>query len=318
MACRVFDKKNAPVLRVFAFPHAGGNASCFNRSWSKNLPSLAEVVAVQYPGRPGRFRDPLATCMDDLVHGIVDDMLPFICKKPYPATAFCSICSAKRSRRPAVGDEPELPTTSTWHHPGCHCNEIGCSKIILNPGEGCEVISHEPAPAPIIPFVLLGHSLGAVLVLEVARELRRRHLPAPLHIYVSGRSSPHCPKPMALIPPTIPDGEYVSRVVRAFGPSSLLDNPALYPIALPILKADMQLVDSYTYQPDHPLDIPFTAWGGVDDSFSQPEKVGTWQAQSTRPLVLRMVPHRHFFVDKPEYLDLLAADLDALIDGILE
>lgn len=43
--------------KMFCFPHAGGGAS-FYRNWERNLRGLADVRAVQLPGREERFREP--------------------------------------------------------------------------------------------------------------------------------------------------------------------------------------------------------------------------------------------------------------------
>ena len=41
-----------------------------------------------------------------------------------------------------------------------------------------------------LPFVFFGHSMGAMLGFELARELRRRGQSLPLHLFVSGRRAP--------------------------------------------------------------------------------------------------------------------------------
>ena len=44
------------------------------------------------------------------------------------------------------------------------------------------------------PFAFFGHSMGALVGFEVARELRRRGAPVPVHLLVSGRAGPQVPK----------------------------------------------------------------------------------------------------------------------------
>src|SRR5262245_44114205 len=41
------------------------------------------------------------------------------------------------------------------------------------------------------PYVLFGHSMGALVVFELARALRRLDLPSPTCLFVSGRRAPH-------------------------------------------------------------------------------------------------------------------------------
>jgi len=42
-------------------------------------------------------------------------------------------------------------------------------------------------------FAFFGHSMGAIISFELARELRRRRGPAPAHLFVSGRAAPQIP-----------------------------------------------------------------------------------------------------------------------------
>jgi pyochelin biosynthesis protein PchC len=55
---------------LVAFPHAGGSATFF-RAWGALLPPDVELVAVQYPGRLDRLREP---CIDD-VHQLAEAIL---------------------------------------------------------------------------------------------------------------------------------------------------------------------------------------------------------------------------------------------------
>jgi pyochelin biosynthesis protein PchC len=63
--------------RVVCFPHAGGGASFF-RSWADGLPASVDLLAVQYPGREDRAREPAIARMDELadaVAGAVGELL---------------------------------------------------------------------------------------------------------------------------------------------------------------------------------------------------------------------------------------------------
>src|SRR6266849_2637073 len=61
------------------------------------------------------------------------------------------------------------------------------------------------------PFALFGHSMGALVAFELARELRRRGGPAPVLLAVSGRQAPPRPEPD---PPFahLPDAEFLREV----------------------------------------------------------------------------------------------------------
>jgi surfactin synthase thioesterase subunit len=55
-------------------------------------------------------------------------------------------------------------------------------------------------PALDLPVALFGHSLGALLAIELARELRRRRGPLPVHLFVSGRHAPQVADPLVRYP----------------------------------------------------------------------------------------------------------------------
>lgn len=68
-------------LRLFCFPYAGGSASIYN-DWVDAFPSSIEVIAVQYPGRGSRLKDPLIASCDDLVDVLMPQVIPLI-DKPF-------------------------------------------------------------------------------------------------------------------------------------------------------------------------------------------------------------------------------------------
>ncbi|MER5748146.1 thioesterase II family protein [Streptomyces sp. NPDC002225] len=74
----------APTHRLVCFPHAGGAAS-FYRDWRQYAAPGTELLAVQYPGRENRMRDPLATTMGELVPALVDELLAL---PPLPTVFF--------------------------------------------------------------------------------------------------------------------------------------------------------------------------------------------------------------------------------------
>jgi pyochelin biosynthetic protein PchC len=64
-----FPRPQADTV-LLAFPHAGGSAT-FYRSWGRDLPAGIELIAVQYPGRLDRLREP---CVEDL-HQLAESVL---------------------------------------------------------------------------------------------------------------------------------------------------------------------------------------------------------------------------------------------------
>src|SRR5882724_6229499 len=115
------------------------------------------------------------------------------------------------------------------------------------------------------PFAFFGHSMGAMISFELSRLLRRRRAPQPLHLSVSGRQAPQVKD---WDPPTynLPEPEFVEELRRLNGtPKGVLEHPELMQLMIPLLRADFEVCQTYSYTPEVPLDCPVTAFGGLND-----------------------------------------------------
>jgi medium-chain acyl-[acyl-carrier-protein] hydrolase len=68
-------------VRLFAVPHAGRGASLFF-PWRRFLPDWIELVAVQLPGREGRFSEAALPTIDAIVSALVNEIRPRL-DRPY-------------------------------------------------------------------------------------------------------------------------------------------------------------------------------------------------------------------------------------------
>ncbi|MBI4861038.1 MAG: thioesterase [Candidatus Riflebacteria bacterium] len=66
-----------PRLRLICFPYAGGGATTY-RSWAGALPRHVELLAVQPPGREGRFSHPPFTRLEPLMDAMVPALDPWL------------------------------------------------------------------------------------------------------------------------------------------------------------------------------------------------------------------------------------------------
>ncbi|WP_235024048.1 thioesterase II family protein [Streptomyces sp. WAC05374] len=60
-----------PPVRVYCFPHAGGNPRSF-LAWQRDLEATARIVAICPPGRVHRFREPAAASVAELADGAAE------------------------------------------------------------------------------------------------------------------------------------------------------------------------------------------------------------------------------------------------------
>jgi medium-chain acyl-[acyl-carrier-protein] hydrolase len=170
-----------------------------------------------------------------------------------------------------------------------------------------EVLAH-----PGLPFAFYGHSLGAFVALEVARQLRRRGAPMPERLFVASATAPqlhHVAAPIA----GGPDAVLIARLRRYGGtPEAVLAEPELMALLLPAFRADYGIWEAYRSADEPPLDVPISAFGGLSDDMTPREEIEGWRAQTTRAFALRMLPGGHLFLNtaRPALLAALREDLD--------
>jgi medium-chain acyl-[acyl-carrier-protein] hydrolase len=230
-----FTRGDAPAMRLFCFPYAGGGASMF-RGWRDALPAGADVWAAQLPGRENRIAEDPARRMGPLIDALYDAITPHL----------------------------------------------------------------------DVPFAFYGHSMGALVAYELTRRLRAAGKPEPGHLFLAAFRAPQLPNPNIRIY-HLPD-EVLKTVLRTEGtPQRVLDNDKLMRALLPVLRADIELCDTYEYHPEPPLRMPVTVFGGHQDVRVSRSDLEPWRSQAAGPFRLAMIPGSHFFLHGSP--DLLLAEL---------
>ena len=147
------------------------------------------------------------------------------------------------------------------------------------------------------PFALLGHSMGAWLAFELARELRRRGARSPSLLIVAASPAPHRPQQGTPLH-KLPDAEFVEEVSRRFDgiPPAVRANAELLQLLLPALRADLQLIETYEYADEPPLEVDILALGGTEDRAVSATALADWRRHTARGFSHRMLPGGHFFL----------------------
>jgi medium-chain acyl-[acyl-carrier-protein] hydrolase len=146
-----------------------------------------------------------------------------------------------------------------------------------------------------LPFAFFGHSLGGIVALEAARSLARQQGPLPCHVIVSARPAPHLPLRRVPVADLSPEGlkEWLGRV---HGTSEIvLENSEMMDLVLPVMRADLEIDDTYRSAPDPVLACPLTVLGGLRDEEAKPDELKEWKRYTSRAFTLRLVEGDHFF-----------------------
>ena len=205
---RRYAPSDDAAVRLVCFPHAGGSASYFAPTARALAPSV-DVLAVQYPGRQDRYREP---CVDN-------------------------VQELARLSTLALRDSTDRP------------------------------------------FALFGHSLGAIVAYEVARNLAAAGADGPVHLFLSGRRAPshHRDEFVHLM-----SDEALIAEVGALGGTSpqILADPDMREIFLPALRSDYRAAETYRHGAGVSVRCPVTALTGDRDPRTSLDEAAAWEAHA--------------------------------------
>jgi len=162
-------------------------------------------------------------------------------------------------------------------------------------------------PCLTLPFAFFGHSLGAFIGFELARQLRRRNVNGLIHLFVSGQRAPQIPDTAPQLY-SLPDDQFIAQMVRRYEgiPLIVRQNAEMMKVLMPMLRADLTMHDTYAYTEDRPLDCPITCFGGQQDPETTNETLAAWREQTRSHFKLRMFLGDHFFIQSKQ-VDVLQA-----------
>jgi medium-chain acyl-[acyl-carrier-protein] hydrolase len=161
------------------------------------------------------------------------------------------------------------------------------------------------------PYVLLGHSLGAMLAFELARHWTSSGRP-PTALVLVGRNSPTWPRLLPLIHRL--DTPAFMAAIRELGgtPPQLFDSPELVELFAPLLRADLTISETYRLLPGGMLDCPLWICAGAGDTMVDKLGMRDWSRYTTGRVVVEELPGGHFVLDEPEFHRLVARALVAV------
>lgn len=145
------------------------------------------------------------------------------------------------------------------------------------------------------PLALFGHSLGAVLAVEVARSLQGRGV-FPVWVGVSGRVAPSHPADDT-DPRFEPSDEKLLGQLTAMGgmPDRIDELPEFRDRVLRLVRSDLRALGSYRPVPGRErVAAPLTAFGAADDAWAPPAAIAAWAQETSAGFRQRQFTGGHF------------------------
>ena len=182
------------------------------------------------------------------------------------------------------------------------------------PGRGSRFREEPPTSMPVLvealagwlaahgdsrPFAFFGHSMGARVAFELARELRRQGEALAAQLLVSACPAPQLPRGRPVH--TLPKDALLAELERRKGiPQTVLAERELMELLLPTLRADLTLYETAVYSSEPPLQLPIAAFGGRDDPLVDHEALAAWAEQTTGSFEMSFFAGDHFFLRTAE------------------
>jgi len=147
------------------------------------------------------------------------------------------------------------------------------------------------------PFAFFGHSMGALLAFECLRALRRMAMPPPKCFFPSAHLSPRESAPKQKTIHNLPEPQLIDAMLRMKGtPPEILQHPEWLQLFLPVIRADLEIVETYQYRDEPPLNCPIIAFCGSEDPEAPPVEMDKWRTMTENSFQRIEIEGDHFFI----------------------
>jgi surfactin synthase thioesterase subunit len=166
--------------------------------------------------------------------------------------------------------------------------------LVKNAASVVEELYRQICPLIEKPYAIFGHSMGSLLGYLLTRRIIEEKQPAPCHLFFSGRAGPSWP--VNDIYYTLPRKDFFSELKKLGGcPEEILQDGELQELFEPVLRADFELVETYTYKSGDPFLIPIDVFYGAQEDLTDPE-LDCWKNESYLPVTYTSFQGDHFFL----------------------
>jgi len=144
-------------------------------------------------------------------------------------------------------------------------------------------------------YVILGHSMGALLGYLLLDKIEKSNLPLPLHFFASGANAPAFEREEEMIY-KMPKINFIDKLRELGGsPKEVLENETIMEFFTPILRADFEVVETYQHQQSKPLNVPTSVLIGTEDKITL-TSANQWQNEFNPTIKVYEFSGKHFFI----------------------
>ncbi len=160
------------------------------------------------------------------------------------------------------------------------------------------------------PFVFFGHSMGAMIAYELTGRLAAVGC-QPQRLVLAACRSPHTPNTLRTIH-DLPEAEFIASL-KSIGatPEQLFTDHRLLQLLAPMLRADLELAETWPPSPAQPVKVPLVVMAGDEDPIAPPAAVEGWAGYSEAGFRSHTLRGGHFFMrsGRTAFFDLLRTEL---------
>jgi medium-chain acyl-[acyl-carrier-protein] hydrolase len=163
-------------------------------------------------------------------------------------------------------------------------------------GEIVLALQHEVRAELMRPYAIFGHSMSALIALEWVRAIEREGLRGPECLFVSGRDAPHISFGHRNLH-SMEDEAMVRALAHRYGGDVevLLEDAELRELFMPIVRADLTVVETYQFVPGPALKCRLRAFAGQSDTSVAEQGLEAWGELTAGSFAARRIVGDHFF-----------------------
>ena len=186
---------------------------------------------------------------------------------------------------------------------------------IANLIEKTRILHQEILPYTDVPYMFVGHSNGALLAFELARELQKSGNCQLKHMVISAKRAPHLPSIKGPIHDLAQDQFLAKLKEYKFTPDEVLQNEELMELFSPMLRADFALSETHDFNKLPHLQANTSLFWGRHDEDVPLTDILAWKELLDGKVNLIEFDDGHFFISHKQQQFL--QEINRIINAII-